>query len=182
MERNKWRGWLRIGVALLVPVAAILIAVPLYRIYQIPDAEVSLGFSAEKHFAPIEPTDAAKETADMYRRAADAVEWMDWEEWGKLSNAHRQDWINANERALNLFLQASQRRSAQLSMCMTMIAHFANKCIVSSFYCRGGARLLEDAGKLDEALARYFAALRFTDHLRQRSGSGLWLEANSFEE
>ena len=84
LERNNWRGWLRIGVALLVPLTAILIAVPLYRIYQIPDAEAWFGFSAEKHFAPIEPTDAAKETADIYRRAADAMEWMDWEEWGSI--------------------------------------------------------------------------------------------------
>ena len=36
LERNNLRAWLRPGLALLIPAAALLVAVPLYRVYSVP--------------------------------------------------------------------------------------------------------------------------------------------------
>ena len=44
------------------------------------------------------------------------------------------------------------------------------------------ARELEAAGKPDEALSRYLAALQIARHLRQGTGTWLWGEANFVEE
>ena len=72
-ERNTWRGWLRVGAALALPLAALLIAVPSYRIYQIPD--VSPGFSPDEYARSMTPTAEETKTADMYLRAGDLLTW-----------------------------------------------------------------------------------------------------------
>jgi ABC-2 family transporter protein len=178
-ERNTWRGWLRVGTGLAVPLAVLLIAVPLYRIYQIPD--VAPGFSPDEYARSIAPTEAAKETADMYRSAADSLDWMDWDDWNKLSTAKKQEWINANERALTLLLQANKRPDCSFFDVPYDDRTFRDRVYRLFALVERSAAQLEFSGKLDEAWERYVAALRFAHHLRQGTGSWIWDTANSNE-
>ncbi|MBN2473711.1 MAG: hypothetical protein JXB62_03835 [Pirellulales bacterium] len=67
LERNGLRGWLWPLLALLLPTAAILTAVPLYRVFEIPFADP--GFSPEKSFRPAAEEELA--AAELYRRAGE---------------------------------------------------------------------------------------------------------------
>jgi hypothetical protein len=175
-ERNTWRGWLRVGAALALSLIAILIAVPPYRIAQVPNA--SPGFSPDDFARSIAPTDAAKETAEMYRRAANSLDWMDWDDWNKLSNAKKQDWINANERPLTLLLQAGKRDECSFFDVPDDDRTFRDHTLYLFALLERSAAQLEFSGNLDAAWERYVAALRLAHHLRQGTGSWLWHEAN----
>ena len=69
LERNTIRAWFWPVLAIIVPLACILTAVPLYRIYQIPD--VGPGFSPEQYDRPV--TAAERATMDLYRQAIEAL-------------------------------------------------------------------------------------------------------------
>jgi hypothetical protein len=69
-ERNNLRAWLRPAVA-IVPMLAILVSMPLYRVYSIP--LVDPGFSPEEYLASRKATPEALETAAMYRKAYAAI-------------------------------------------------------------------------------------------------------------
>lgn len=65
LERDILRAWLRPALALILPAAALLTAVLLYRIYQIP--AVDPVFSPEEFARPVTAEERA--TFEMYRRA-----------------------------------------------------------------------------------------------------------------
>ncbi|NLF08692.1 MAG: hypothetical protein GX594_12050 [Pirellulaceae bacterium] len=66
VERNTLRAWLRPGLALAVPALALLAAVPLYRVYQIP--WVDPGFSPDEFARDMTPEEFA--AIDRYERKA----------------------------------------------------------------------------------------------------------------
>ncbi|HVU88826.1 MAG TPA: hypothetical protein VHD36_16000, partial [Pirellulales bacterium] len=74
-ERSGWWPWTRLGLSLAVPILAVGIATASFRILQIPVVEP--GFSPEQYVDQVTP--AARETAQMYLRAASMVDSRLWE-------------------------------------------------------------------------------------------------------
>ncbi len=190
LQRNGLRAWLPVVLVLVVPLAALLTAVPLYRVNSI--ADVSPGFSPQQFARPV--TAEEQQTADMYRRAHDLV--ANWQEVFPEAHSHDREaeapkpsataeddgsveakerpialmlkvsrYVQANEPAIALMLQASRREACDF---------FDPRRLESPPYFRGSllvdsGRVLQAEGKLDEALERYLAALRFSAHLRRRT-------------
>ncbi len=178
-ERSTWRGWLRVGAALVVPLTAILIAVPLYRIHQIPNA--SPGFSPDGYARSVAPTETAKETADMYRLAGDLVTEDPTDDWAKLPDVQQQDWLKENARPLTLLLDASKRSSCSFFDVRDNDRTFQDHMYRLVYLLARSARQLEITGKLDEAWQRFLVGLRFAHDLRQGAGSWVWGIANGVE-
>ena len=154
LERNTWRGWLRVGAALVLPAVALIIAVPLYRVYQIPD--VSPGFSPEKYATSMTPNAEETKTADMYARAGGLVKLpKEGIATGSLSrppDASELEFLRMNSEPLALALEASKRPE-----CSYMGWGRAELLVT---LLEISARKLESEGKLDEAWEQHLAALR----------------------
>jgi ABC-type transport system involved in multi-copper enzyme maturation permease subunit len=166
LERNTWRGWLKVGAVLIVPLTALLTAVPVYRIEQIPD--VSPGFAPEAYAHSIKPSKAAEETADMCVQAVHLLnkprQNADGENRARPPDAGDLAYLHANAEALALALEAGQRPEWSF--------HGVNDPIFWENYgalahlLDVSARQLESEGKLDEAWERWMATLRFESRLQ----------------
>jgi MFS family permease len=62
-ENTSWAARRRAAAAVLVPAAALMLAVPWYRVYSLPDALP--GFEPARYLATFTPE--AKATAELYR-------------------------------------------------------------------------------------------------------------------
>jgi hypothetical protein len=179
LERNTLRSWLLPGVALIVPGSALLAAVPLYRVYQIPD--VPPGFSPEEYARPI--TAAERATVQMYQRAYDAYVPYKYDQPAKTEAARLEReiaWLKENEPAIAVTLKASRREDCDF-FDLDANAHeqkTERACDLGNLLLRS-ARRLDAEGKPDAALERYLAALRVSIHLRRRA---LWpFDADALE-
>ncbi len=162
-ENMRWSARLRAAAMVLVPAAAIFTAAISNRVNQVP--EVGLSFDVSKY--EVEMTDASRETAAMYRRADELL--VGYPEDG---NDRDRRWLENNAETLSLLHEASLRASCtlddpvktsddvELSHAYTLV-----RLILVS------ARELERENKLDEALDRYFEALRMIGHWRQHRAS-----------
>ena len=65
---KQFRGWLRVAAPPAVTLASLFVAVPLFRVYQIP--AVSPGFSPRNSAQAIKPTVEEEKTAEMFETAA----------------------------------------------------------------------------------------------------------------
>lgn len=185
LERRGWRPWLPFALVLVVPTIAILVAVPFFRVYEIPLQ--SPGFSVAEFTKPL--TAEEKETADMYRRAWELIEPIeksqDSEEdedqqeklWHppELSDVQIR-WVERNSEAIELALQANARGPCVFDdlihgpLYPTNLLHSYDlaQLLVTS------ARVLQSEGKLDEAFDRYLATLNFVNNLRRRGALPTW--------
>jgi hypothetical protein len=179
-ENKRWSARGRAAAVVLLPAAALLIAVPIYRVRQIP--LVAWGYDVEKILPPI--TAEARATADLYRRASDLYvqpakshdandsqppAWANQPFWSRprrpLTEFER-EWLRQNAESLALVMEASRRptcafydpRSATAPAVLRHDSGLVDLVIVSG-------RKREEEGKLDEALDRYFSALRVDSHL-----------------
>jgi hypothetical protein len=171
LERNTWRGWLRIAAALVLSLAALVAAMALYRVYQIPDS--SPGFSPEEFALSAEPSESAKSTADMFVRAAyllkDPRQNADDDNSARPPDDGDLRYLRANSESLDLALDAAKRPECSL--------HGVND---GKFWENSGplahlldvsARQLESEGKLDEAWKRWLVILRFESMLQNHPWS-----------
>jgi hypothetical protein len=161
LERNTWRDWLRIAAVLASAFAALVAAMAFYRVHQIPDGPP--GFLPDEFARSIEPTEAAKQTADMFLRAAylinDTREHLEFDNHARPPDAGDAAYLRANGEALDLALKAAQRPECSFHGVsdteswekISALAHLLNV----------SARQLEFEGKLDEAWNRWFVILRF---------------------
>jgi len=175
-EDTSWRARSRAAAAALGPALALLFAVPLIRVYQIP--WVDPGYDRQEYPPPVSPEGRA--TADLYRRAmrdyvplpVGAEEFASFyarraiiDEHGPLS-ATEAKWLKQNDRSLALALEASRRPNCDLGG-----PRDANKDIdfgkgdELTALIVASARQMESSGRLDEALDRLFAAERVNAHL-----------------
>jgi ABC-type transport system involved in multi-copper enzyme maturation permease subunit len=170
-ENTSWRARGRAAAWVLVPAAAISIAVVLHRAYQIP--LVSPGFDPAA-FVASTPRDAM-ETADLYGRASDQYadppkrESGDW--WIGIPRrplSERQlAWLKENHDCLALLLQAAGRPNcAFVDPRHPHSPYFRQDFLMAALVLVSGIEL-EQGGKLEEALDRYFAALRVNSDLGQ---------------
>ena len=157
-----------------LPAIVLLIAVPVYRVHQIP--LVPPGFDIEKS-VPV--TDEARATADLYRRANDlyvprpkpAVPSNYLPSFRQrlekpLPQSERR-WLAENEKPLALALEASRRPLCGLDVSQSTIARtrLRNDVDLFELVVESGSEL-ELHGDLDGALDRYFAAMQVAFELR----------------
>ncbi|MGB7736470.1 MAG: hypothetical protein WBL72_22530 [Thermoguttaceae bacterium] len=170
LERNTLRAWLRPVLALLIPAAALLLAVPLYRVYSVP--LVDPGFSPQEFAQPL--TNDEEATFAQYDRACRMLEPMHYtplasvpqraaNEPDKL-DAQKTEWVRANSQTIAAVLQAGRNKICNPPQ---------SRVLPWKYQLADLARLLtysavesEEEGKLDAAIARYFAALRLASYLR----------------
>ncbi len=171
-ENITWRARLQAGTVVMVPALALCIAVPIYRVQSIP--VVQPGFNPAEYLAGITPE--ALETAELYQRAgreyvqkrsrddADVSEEELDKYDRKLTDADRA-WLQANQKSLELLLDASRRPTCAMNNPETM-EHSERIFGVYDFFplLIASGRQLEAEGKLDEALEHYAAALRMVSH------------------
>jgi len=180
LERQGWRPWLPVTLALGLPTIAILVAVPFYRVYQIPLQDP--GFSVSEFSQPITADQQA--TADMYRRACQLLEPIDWVAEGDEPNpkvwqpprlsAEELRRLDRNQESLDLALEASARDECVFEDPSRSNFNYPSYLVSSRSLSRllvTSARKLQSQGDLDEAFERYRATLRFADHMRNH---GLW--------
>ncbi|MHB1037015.1 MAG: hypothetical protein ACYC35_19465, partial [Pirellulales bacterium] len=194
LEHNGWKAWSRVSLSLVVPAAALVAAVPLYRVYSIPAG--GPGFSVEEFARSVTAEERA--TAEMYRRACDlyvppedegetkivrggvepgtvvapsppAAPWPDSSSLrpGQLA------WLKTNQEALATVMKATARPDCAFfdpAAAELVVKDLARLKILFSLL-KSDARRCEDEGQLDQAFDRYMAALRMSRHLRQRNVS-----------
>ena len=137
-------------VVLVVPAVAILTAVPLYRIHELPD--VDPGFSLEKYTRAVTPAERA--TMDLYRQAVEALhprwpsaelEQLYYNRDTRTITKEEIAQIDANQKAIGLALQASRGTFFQPIDKNSELRDV--ECLAQWLVL--GAIKLEDEGKLD---------------------------------
>ncbi|MEQ9379922.1 MAG: hypothetical protein RJP95_03610, partial [Pirellulales bacterium] len=203
LERRGWRPWLPVTLVLVVPTLAILVAVPFFRVYQIPLQ--SPGFSVAEFTKPL--TAEEKKTADMYRRAWELITPMEKiksiEKTEGSEEASSEDpesnlwhppelsdrgirWVEENSEAIELALQASARgpcvfndpghgRLYPRNLSEDYDLDLARLLVTS-------ARILQSEGKLEEAFDRYRATLNLANDLRHRGSLVSWSGASLMDD
>ncbi|HEY2839649.1 MAG TPA: hypothetical protein VGJ26_10890, partial [Pirellulales bacterium] len=201
-ERTGPRVWIRAGLSIVLPVAAMIGTMAACRVALVPD--VSPGFSLQEYAAEVTPE--ARETAALYLRGADmmtgvnrssvrrfsAVPYVPYvasrnhiqtnETADERKAAYEQDfaawqsWVADNRAALDLFMQTSKHKDCALPLSYTF-------GLMRSRLDDGVQMLMWDAlaqtrnGKLDAALARIIAGLRMSTHLEERQ---LWFHGGFY--
>lgn len=190
LERNGWRPWLPVALTLGLPTIALLVAVPVYRVYQIPLKDP--GFSVSEFSLPI--TAEQKATADMYRRALDLIQPL-----GKAAErdetkpklwqpprltAEKIRWVQRNQESLDLAMEASARDGCVFEDysggIINSLGYYSLGGILSSLLVTK-ARILQSQGDLDGAFEYYRATIRFANHLRRRGWRYNWGDAVAVE-
>jgi hypothetical protein len=164
-ENTRFTARARAAGAVLVPALVLAVAVPFYRVHELQ--LVDPGFDVVQYESTITPE--ARQTADLYRRAnelyssaSSSVAFRD----GRTPNASDRRWLDENAESLALTLEASRRPTCVFDDPRTLSDPTAlrNGLPLLQLVLASG-RSLESEGKLDEALDRYFTALRIVSHL-----------------
>lgn len=145
IERNTLRAWLRPLSVVAVPAVALLMIVPLYRVYQIP--AVDPGFSPDEFAREMTPEE--RTTMGLYERAIRKY---------NLTLSYEAE----NKDACALIMEAGNCSlldpTGELSKPYVLLE--IGELLVLS------ANELQEEGKLDEAFERYLAAVRIARQFR----------------
>ncbi|MBI2827253.1 MAG: hypothetical protein HYX69_21485 [Planctomycetia bacterium] len=167
-DRNGVWPWTRVALSLAVPAVALATSVAIFRVVQIP--ATGPGFSPQDYAAACTP--AARETQQMYLRAADLFV-LD-KDPSPTEDAERTildwprtiAWLDANREPLELALAASARKECVFGIQVPgerqELYRVGALCLLTST----DARRLTREGELDAAFDRYLAVLRMSVHMR----------------
>lgn len=202
LERRQLHTWLR-PASMLVPMAALVVAMPLYRVYSVPD--VDPGFSVEEFWQSRKATPAALETVAMYEKAYNILEEYErslpppvieprqedeptekppvpWQPVKPLTEKELAE-IKAVRPALEMAMEASKRPECDF------YADFPHRGMYSQNTSSHAewlirpmifqARQFQSEGKLDDALDYYLAALRMKKQLDFRNPYSSWYGGES---
>ncbi len=170
LERNTLRAWLPPILVLLAPAAAILTAVPLYRVYSVP--VVDPGISLEEYDRPLTPEE--KLALDAYLHACfqssqqgfEALNTLNKAQYGAAlmpSEVHalEAEWVKQNEAVIDGVMYASKLPlSARV---VERLPQFQTAYLAELLIC--SATQLEEQGKLDAAMEQYLAAIKIAVEL-----------------
>jgi hypothetical protein len=185
-ERTGWWSWARLGLSLVMPAMAIVVATATYRVFQIPWAEP--GFSPVQYAAQVTPE--ARQTADMYLRAIDLLRatgspipltnlpsgrtrssrpigtytGLGWE---TTVSEGQLEWLAQNQEPLKLILDATTRPTCVLPTRSLVPTGSVESFWMLYYLLATDARRLVDEGDLDSALDRLLAMLRMSVHMRE---------------
>jgi hypothetical protein len=178
VERNTFRAWLPPILALAIPAVALVVAVPLYRIYEIPSVQIDRQRLIAEFDRP--PTAEEQATMRLYEQAwqhsvspwsytTDRTDYgAPWPRYVKADNGRKIDLLDANRQAVRLALEASRGKTFDPKgrAPWFSLARSLSPALMQS------AEALEADGKLDEALERYLAVVRMA--LECRRWSQVW--------
>lgn len=161
LDRNTLRGWLRPGLALLIPAIILLVAVPLCRVHSIP--LVDPGFSLKEFTQPLTP--AEERNFKLYQEALRTYRDHAWLYRGVGTPTERDlAWLADNRATIATLVTASREKIVNLP---------ESRLIPPKEKLAAMARLLalsavasEQKGELDTALDHYLAALRLASCVR----------------
>ncbi len=169
-ENTRWSARGRAAAAVLAPALALVIAVPIYRVRQVP--LVNPGFDPTQFQLRSQVTPESKATAALYRQAAehyvdqDSIESDEAAEFsGRVPTQTELKWLHENASSLALVLEASSRPTCSFGDPSTLTDRpwLGGEYRLIRLILTSG-RQLGAEGKLDEALDRYFSALRVVSH------------------
>ncbi len=169
VERKSWAARLRLALVVAVPVVAILAAVPLVRLYEIP--LVGPGFDVEEFTRPVTAED--KETLALYQRAFNMYEsgvpkWVGVPASDRtLSAAEKLTLQKATDQAVKTALEASRRPLPRDPSDLVGNWEVAPEDTLCRLVLENADRL-QSEGKLDAALDRYVAAMRIAITIRRQ--------------
>jgi hypothetical protein len=185
LERRGFRSWLRPALALL-PLAAIVIGVPFYRVYSIPLVTPNYSESEIVYL----PTPEGQKTAELYQQALGEYRNIETKEpqgtreeptnrapdWGPPPplSQEEQEWLAGNKKSIQLMQEASRRPQCDFP-CETSHAITYERWKISDYLgklltCR--ARQLATEGRPEGAWDCCLSSLRMADHFEQ--GNTLW--------
>jgi hypothetical protein len=173
LERNHARAWLPTLLALAVPTLSILAAVPVYRVWEIPDPKVDLAIAA-----PTPPSAAANEAARLFLLACERLplrtepySLVPLDDPGNAEpTAAERQWLQENEAALNETLDALAALPADATIQAGTPRSVINWPRLATMIVRSG-QIAETAGDLDVAWRRYQAVLKLARFLRRDNGA-----------
>jgi ABC-2 family transporter protein len=172
-ENKRWIARGRLAATLVIPAAALLVAVPFVRMNQIP--QDSPGFDVAEYEGQIQNDLAAgMSTADLYRKASDLLssppEGFENRQLSASLDDRDRKWLAENQPALRVLLAASARKKCIFSDPRAPVqwtSMYKQVPLIQIVVL--SARELELNGDLDAALDRDFAALRVVSHLSSRN-------------
>ena len=169
-EQNGIRGWRSTATWLTITFGLLLIAVPTYRVYEIPLVEP--GFSPAEF--SYEASAEARNTAKMYLRESEQVVPMDKrentteEETKAEYRARLKTWIDANQEVIAMTLTV-----IRATECDGLEPPGRERLGPAAYKLAGlllaEARWLEDEGDLDTGLQRCLETLKMSRHVRPRN-------------
>jgi hypothetical protein len=170
-ERKTWRARLRPVLVVAVPALAILVAIPLVRVYEIP--LVGPGFDVAELNRPVSAEE--KETLALYKRA-NGLLWQAAPEQGEAAEAEiispsaaaESARRKAVEQAVTLALEASRRPVPAPYWDPVAMPNPDAEIELANLVLASGKRL-QTEGKLDAALDRCLAAVRIAIAVRRQS-------------
>lgn len=180
LERTDWRARLKPTLVVLVPLLAILAAIPPVRIYEYP--LVDPGFSVEELTRPA--TEEEKQTMALYQRAVDLMRQAEAQRPRVAApgvsgappeadagatpkkTADNTAWLKATEQTFAVALEASRRPPSRFYLSDRSKPGPGDESNLGQLVLLQ-AQWLESQGKLDAALEHYLAAIRIANHARR---------------
>ena len=157
IERNTFRAWLRPLSVVVVPAAALLTVVPLYRVYQIP--AVDPGFSSDEFAREMTPEE--RTTFEQYEQAL-----RKYREYVAKTNNQADSNADAIELLNDAFVLLGKASLGKLYDPECRLRSPEYILDVADMFV-GNANELQEEGKLDEAFERYLAAVRIAGQYRE---------------
>ncbi len=154
VENRRWSARVRAAVVLLVPAATLCIAMPIYRVHQVPP--LSPKFDDENAF-PKASMESAPST-ELVRWASDLVAMSR----GKLTD---DKWLADNQKPLALALEASSKPKFEFNDPLTSDRPTPLRAPELIGLSIASGRQLQMQGKLDEAFDRLLTTLRLACQL-----------------
>ena len=170
VERKSWPARFRLALVAAVPLVAILVAVPLVRLYGIP--LVGPGFDVAELTRPISAEE--KETLRLFRRASQhlAESKQDQQVGGPAAVAPpAADELarrKLDEQAVTLAMEASLRPPPGLCDSNSDVPQLPPLDDDLAWLVLHSGQRMQSEGKLDAALDRYLAALRIASAVRRQ--------------
>jgi hypothetical protein len=202
LEQATGRSWRRLALLLCLSFALVWSSVGAFRVYEVPrpDFVDEIGTLREAHGARITPEEAG--TATLYRRVLASLKWTTNGDTGRpvagpitairgweFATEFERRLLAENQDALQEGLAVTERPTCAFNDPSRPIYDMEQDFVFSSLMSAPqlatvmllSARELEAQGKLDEALNRYVAVMRFARHVANRGTMRHWEEGIGLE-
>ncbi len=198
LEQTTWQSWARLALTMTFSVVAVWGGVGVYRVFSVPRPEalwrpIEVTLALEARAAAGRPnTPEEIESARLYEQAMAhlSMKAINSVNGGAVTRSARSGWefamdyerllLSENRETLEMFLAAAGRATCAFTEPSTRRSDTQ-----PYFAVRGGtalanlilvsARELESKGRLDDALDRYIAVLRFSRHVASRGALRQWV-------
>jgi hypothetical protein len=169
LERNTLRAWLLPALILLLPTVALVTAVPLYRIHQIPD--VWPGFDFKKFEGPL--TQQERATLDLYRNGILQLNFIEHPSSKTGTPEFEKAAASLRQEGVAMIVKASSQELIHPILGESPLDQAAYLLLIN-------AKRTQEAGDLDSALKQYLAVIRICDQMRRCDIKGCY-SADDYE-